>query len=1133
MHDMIKQWMTTEDFGVKYCDDYAKKLEVKKIEESLEFKDKRYFANFLWKNNKVINMPESRSMAAKRSRILKKKLSKNPLDKQWLKGHMQSLIDKGYVRKLTSDELKLPENKVWYSPLLIAYNYNKDPPKRRLVWDSAAISRGVSLNSCLSAGVDNLIPLTQGLCRMREYEVAVNSDVKEMFHQVKMRDESLPFNRFLFSLEEDEEDGDYVGLSMLFGPTCSPCIANIVKNFHAKKYAESKPEASDQLINGTYVDDSFNSFKSVNEAIKVTKDAIEICKDMSWDLVGIQSNSQEVLKNLPKMNVKENLIELNNDNNNLLTITKVLGMHWITKKDVFIFKRKQDELLNSMLNGEIIATKREMLKVLLRIFDPLGLIANFLIKGKLILQQIWRLGLDWDEQITEEMNSHWVEFLVSLEKIEDLEFSRKYFHVNPDICEIWMITFGDASGDAFSCNVYFRLEDPENRVEVAFIGSKARVAPVKPLSIPRLELQAALLSARWGSTIKKIHRYNIKKQIFLSDSQCVLSWITDPKFKHDKFVGSRIGEILESTEPCEWFYVPSKHNVADEATKRMKILDENRWIDGPTYLKQPFEEWPIKIAREVYHVTVQPPEVSWFDLYDTVTLYKWSKLVRVTGYVLRAADYMRQRISKFKLKYEGKREPRKFSGPLSEREKEDAKRFIFTKIQEEAFKDDISDLIKDQQTEFGRYDERSHVKTSSSIFKLRPFLNEHGEIRIFTRLPDNEQWDGNQRFPILLPNKHKIVDVYIRYMHMRNYHVGIEKTISDIRESVWIIGIRQALRRVTSKCGVCKILSAQPRLPQMGMLHKSRTDFHSPAFSNVGLDCFGPIKVKQGRTYAKRWVLIVTCLTFRGVRLELLKDMTANSIIGAIRRATGRESYLKTVYSDNGSNFVGAINEQFKNADEAEKALGFEAANKLNVTWHFIARYSPWMGGAWERLIGTIKKVLNQILLNQEPDDWILRDALMEVEIFMNKRPLTHTPINPDDPRPLTPNDGILRGPNQRENINVINESDEFFKLNYKRAQILGNRLIERFSKEYLQTINNLSKKSLLRKNLIIGDVVLVTEPNQPRKEWEMGVITKVYPSKDGVSRTIDVKMKDGSVQVRRSVGRCALVDIRGESSLN
>lgn len=564
-------------------------------------------------------------------------------------------------------------------------------------------------------------------------------------------------------------------------------------------------------------------------------------------------------------------------------------------------------------------------------------------------------------------------------------------------------------------------------------------------------------------------------------------------------------------------------NVADEATKVTPEVDEvenSRWFTGPDFMKLPLADWPITQQKYTAvvntHINVEPENS--IDRMKAKFRANWNSLVRTVAYMRR---FLRMLIKK-----EERPHQEKF---ISAVEFARAEISVFHKIQRDAYPEEYKSLVEWSRYDAARKTMMNSVSRSSSLSEFLPFLDDNAVIRMSSR-NQKIKFSYAARNPIILPNRHELVSTFIRYHHERNHHFGTETVVANIRETAWIISIRTAVLRVKLKCVWCKLMSAKPDLPLTGELHDATTAFEHPPFTFVGVDCFGPVYIKRGRGTEKRWVVLFTCLTFRAIHLEILYDSSADSMLGAIRKVVGRRGRVAKLFSDNATNFTGSNNTNRRDHEEILHAFGEKIANEMRIDWHFIPAYSPWMGGAWEKLIGLVKRVMRDTLPADAVEENVLSNILIEAEIIVNDRPLTHTPTNPEDDRPLTPNLKLF-GPKQPPRYVVAScENDVYSSDSYYMSQAYADQFAARWTREYLPEISRRAEKSLGRKKIQLDDIVLVTEPNEKRSDWKMGRVVKTHPSKDGVVRKIDVLMKDGKIQAERSVGRCALFDIRGDA---
>ena len=1122
LHELVKGFFGIESVG--FSTSKLRCAEDKRAEEimkkTLKFVNGRYEIGLLWKTDNE-QLPSNVKMAEKRLKSEEKKLKRDPESLDWMNEHVRKLIIKNYAREATLEDLHTKWERTWICPLFTVINRNKIPPKRRCVADVAAEEQGISLNSCLMKGPDNLIALPAALCRARENPVMVTADVAEMFHQVRISKEDQQVQRFLW------RDGDdsiapkmYLMQAMMFGPTCSPSQAQFVKNQHAEKYRERYPEAVEALVRFMYMDDYFNSHQTIDEAVRVTSDAIKICSEMGFDLIQVQSSHEEVLRSLPQRHLKPELVNLNIDETSAY-VTKLLGMYWNPMGDAFEFKRSFDDLMTRMTEFGDRPTKREALSTLMKIFDPLGLISKYVVRGKWILQDIWRERVEWDEKIPENLADEWLRFLKTFDEIEKIKIPRWYGGKNSNLTTE-LIIFVDASKKAYAAVGYFRFVN-EGAFQVTLAMAKTKVAPVKPQSIPRLELEAARLGTRLAGTIAELHSFDIARRYFLSDSRCVLHQINSRHFKYDTFVAHRLGEISERSAPEEWWHVSTSDNVADDATKENESTKgeaKSRWFDGPKFLRLPVEDWPISRVdhvdcREVqsrFHALAWENDQSEHFIHSVGWRFKckWQRLVRVTARVMR----VREKLHKH----------RSFDDEVLEiNELEHAEKEIFRLVQKETLFEHWKEISSETTISGKGHGMLRDVKGTQNLALF--FRPEERIIRVESRerIVSGSYAEKNR---ILLPKDHQFVQLFLQYLHEKNFHMGIETTIAEARERVWIVSLRQALATTISKCQHCKIRRARPIMPTMGTLHESRAAFDQKPFSFVGVDCFGPMMVKEKRSEVKRWGVIFTCLTYRAVHLEIVQDLSSDQMLLAVRRLVARRGQVRTLFSDNGTNFRGAANVLLEEIREAQKVLKRETIRRMNLEWRFIPAYSPWMGGAWERLIGYIKRCIKFCLSGETPSDTVLQNTLIEAELLTNKRPLTHTPIDPDDEEPLSPNIALFGTFDATQALCPNEQRNKFARLSRRRVAHLVEKFRQRWEKEYLPVIAKAEMSLPKQRKVEIGDVVLLTEGEDNRDLWKLGRITRVHPSSDNIPRIVDLKMGTGEMKFRRAVGNLAVLEV-------
>lgn len=268
--------------------------------------------------------------------------------------------------------------------------------------------------------------------------------------------------------------------------------------------------------------------------------------------------------------------------------------------------------------------------------------------------------------------------------------------------------------------------------------------------------------------------------------------------------------------------------------------------------------------------------------------------------------------------------------------------------------------------------------------------------------------------------------------------------------------------------------------------------------------------VKIGRRREKRWGVLFTCLTTRAIHLELADSLTSSAVIMAIQRLSARRGCPSLMYSDNGTNFRGACRELKDeiNRMNVSEQRGFALRNSMK--WLFNPPDAPHMGGAWERLIRSVKTALYTILKEQAPSPEVLYTLLTEIEHSVNSRPLTHVSIDPRDNEALTPNHFLIGCSSGAIDLGKYDAEAVCLRKQWRIAQQFADAFWKRWLREYLPTL--LPRKKWLEKEtpLAVGDIVIVVDLQAPRNNWKKGVVVEVHKGADGVIRVAKIRTNSG-----------------------
>ena len=292
----------------------------------------------------------------------------------------------------------------------------------------------------------------------------------------------------------------------------------------------------------------------------------------------------------------------------------------------------------------------------------------------------------------------------------------------------------------------------------------------------------------------------------------------------------------------------------------------------------------------------------------------------------------------------------------------------------------------------------------------------------------------------------------------------------------------------------------------MADLPNCRLQFDQPPFSSTGVDYFGPILVKQRRSIVKRYGCVFTCLTMRGVHIEIANSLDTDSFINALRRFIARRDRPKEIFSDNGTNFVGA-NRVLRDSLQAFNQDRIHShCSQQSIKWNFNPPTASHFGGAWERIIRSIRRILGGLLGNQTLNDENCLTLMAEVESILNSRPLVPISFTDSEQEPLTPNHLLLLHESPNLPPGIFSQDSFYSRRRWAQVQYLANQFWQRWIKEFLPNLHHRQKWFDVKRNLKVDDIVLLVEDSQQRSKWLMGRVLKTFPDKRGLVRTVLVK---------------------------
>ena len=1059
----------------------------------------RYQVELPWKSLDNTILPNNFHLAKGRLNSLTHRFRKDSNLFSQYKSVLKDQLDKGFIEVIPFEDIdKELCHYIPHHPII----RNHPTTPIRIVFDCSAkcSKQDPSLNDMLHTGPNMVPELTKILLRFRVNEFACLSDISKAFLQVFLHPKDRDFTRFLFIKDASKSPLDHNNLLfyrfkvVLFGATSSPFLLSATIKHHLDDYAKCNDKDVSYLHRDLYVDNLFFTSKTENELINFFNEAVNCYNEAGFSLREWSSNSRSLntLIEQNKLGPKDKVSDI-----------KVLGLLWNKLEDTLHLP----EVTYSTEN----LTKRKIVSDTAKLFDPLGLFSALTNEAKLIIQELWKSKVDWDEIVSRDICIRWNLYVKLVNNIHLINFPRFII-----ASEVVLHCFADSSETCYGCVCYAVSNHKSN-----LLFSKTRVAPLKRLTIPRLELTAILLSVRMAkyvvNSLKEISSMNIKHIYFWSDSSCSLSWISSDRKFDCLFVKNRVNEINSITAEfpsCSFNFIEGINNPADLLTRsgNFKDLDEFmssfKWWHGPKWLVG-FPESrnssnyinnsnclssnnSIVINNSISEnsslsiksINVQPviytnnlPNIDHFSnylklLHSTIYVFRFCKIFKIQGNI----------------------------GLFQAWEIVEAENIWIKEIQSKHYDSELT------------YFKSSSIEKIPQLVKQLRLKLDDGILRISTRL-ELADLDKNIIFPILLPYNSRFTELLIMHYHVTKGHLSASQVMIAIRQRFWIIKCKNTINKTLNRCTFCRryrvsnyVIPTAPPLPSYRITKTS-------AFNHCGVDYTGAMYVKNNKVVRKVYLVLFTCPVTRAVHLELASDMTAIEFSLVFRRFISRRGMPAVMYSDNGSNFHGHTS--------ILEYLYDNVFHSNRIAWNFIPPYASWYGSIWERLIGLTKnhiyKKLGKSLLNYDQ----LHTAITEIEARLNDRPISY--MHEDQLNHLSPSQLML---GRRLDALPVPESYNYDR-NYGSNDSLNKGYLKLLSiidhcwltwkSSYLLFLKDQERLNIptgVRQGKFhasIGDVVLIAD-KELRSQWTLGLIVELLPGKDNEIRIAKVKTKNGYV---------------------
>ena len=1094
----IDKMLSCDSLGIDEANeslsDYDKER-IDKFRNGIELKNGEYHVELVYHDN--IDQVQSNYNVAINvmDRVHKKLSSQNSYDEyvdQFKNFESENVIERIEVKP------KDFKNYIWIPHRPVVKTDEQSTTKMRPVFNaSLKTKKGTpSLNEASYCGVNLMKDMNELLMLFRTNSYVYLSDIRKAFLMIKLK-KIEDRNRFCFFLREGDKLICYRFTTIIFGFNASPFILNYVIQYHASLFPED--ECTEILKNNFFVDNLIKSHNSEERIMHFYKTSVERMAQGGFDLRSCNTNSESV---------KQQMIKDGKFVEHGCTYEKVLGYMYSPSKDILKLAKVKIKFMAELI------TKRIILSLFSKIFDPLGFTSPVTIRGKILLSSLWQKKASddhWDVVVDGESSKSWISLARDLEGLSQLEFPR-YSLSEEDHADLYF--FCDASKQGYGF-VAYAVQNGKS----GFVVSKTKVAPIIKKSLPTLELLGVFLAFKnLHSILRTFKRVKIDNVYLAMDAQVVLSWLLADIVKtKNQFARNRIrdihkmfGEITELYKvKIHYKYVPTKENPADLLTRGLNLdnFKENLsfWLYGPQWINSQNVVWPsaeLKCLTQENQILVNCIQIE-RPVQPIVPFNRYSKINKLIGVTAKMLSALNK---KGLLKEETL---------ISIWDTSDiwqcAKIHLLGVMQQQRFSVEL-EYLRDPKG-----------KVPTLVNDLNLFLDNSGLLRSAGRTGKVLEYDYNVINPILLAKDHPLTSLIIQDAHETVKHLGIATTLEKVRMAgFWIIKARQAVKNVIGPCLMCKRFNSLSfRYPKITNLPKHRVNLVKP-FCHTGIDYTGEIQLreKKGEKPKSAYLLVFTCLCIRAVHIELVPDMDTNSLVLAIIRFTNLYGIPSHIYSDNAKSFIAGVDimkEVFKASEFQEKF------SKHNIKHIRIPAYSAWVGACWERMIGVIKSCLYKVVGRSAIGYFKLLTILSDVQNAVNSRPLTYRCADDSSLDIITPNHFIK--PYVDNSLLFKSENENLLKAEtpcrrqviktLEHREYLAEKFREMWYQEYLTSLRELHKdlhEINFENKVKVNDVVLVKGPPMTKRPfWQLGRVVELIPGYDGKCRSVKVRKGDGA----------------------
>lgn len=704
---------------------------------------------------------KSKPIAISQFMQLERKFGKNPKLALMYKDFISEYINLGHMKLST----QVSTNFQNYLPHHGILREHSTTTKLRAVFNASQKTMGgYSLNDVMEKGPNLQKDIQALLIQWRTYKYVYTADIEKMYRCIELHSDRQSLQKIIWREAPSKSLQEFQMCTVTYGTKSAPWLAMRTLQQLADDDGHLYPEAEKVLRNQFYVDDLISGHNSIDSAKHVQQTLIKLLKGGGMNLRKWSSNESELLSNLSKdqLSRKDSFYFKSEET------MKTLGLKWNPTKDVFNFDWDMD---GSSVNK---LTKRSLLSQISKLYDPLGWLAPITITAKLLFQRIWteKLGIQ----------KEWLVIKNELHYIKNIQINR---WIGSKQLTMQLHGFCDASEKAYACIIYSQVTDENGKNKLTLLTAKTKVVPIsQTTSMPRLELCGALLLSQLMEKVKKsLPEHGVTIHGWC-DSKVVLAWIQGDITKWERYVANRVRKITSVIPSQQWYYVKSEFNPADCASRGLlpnKIKDFHLWWNGPSFLEnfgktEKCENFKCLCTTNEESLTIQKRNPKTDKVVDNNYVYDLLQYHSSLTQIKRVIAWILRFISKLRNKSQ------QCADYLITIELNNSTDHLIQCIQRHEFAQEYKSL-----------QQKKIVFSKSRIYKLSPYLDEKGIIRVGGRLKKSNL-PSNMKNPAIIPYSGRFTHLIIDEAHLTTLHGGARLTLSYLRQRYWIISGNRAVK---------------------------------------------------------------------------------------------------------------------------------------------------------------------------------------------------------------------------------------------------------------------------------------------------------------------------------------------------